>query len=234
MQETPKKEAPKKGGRRTGKVMSAKEIAAAEKKRLQEEAEEAERRAKEEEEARVKAEEEERRRKEEEEKKAAAAKKAPAKKGAKVEEEVKEEVIETPEEKKEREIKEINAEMESLKTWIDQYTGKVKLCKEQIEKITAESKEDKVMELVEKTGERKYMKNSLDERAEGLLRERKAYVLSQVKKNPETEEEEAHNIVIDGACMRTPDEDIKWAEEQEELAALAAKGGKGKPPAKKK
>jgi len=33
--------------------------------------------------------------------------------------------------------------------------------------------------------------------------------------------------------MRTPEEDIKWAEEQAELEAAAAKGGK-KAPAKKK
>ena len=70
-----------------------------------------------------------------------------------------------------------------------------------------------MLELCEKTNERKFLKNSLDERAEGLLRERKAYVLAQIKKNPETEDEEAVNVVIDGACMRTPEEDIKWAEE---------------------
>ena len=43
------------------------------------------------------------------------------------------------------------------------------------------------------------------------------------------------NVVIDGACIRTPEEDIKWEEEQKELEALAnKKGGKGGPPAKKK
>jgi len=34
--------------------------------------------------------------------------------------------------------------------------------------------------------------------------------------------------------MRTPEEDIKWAEEQAELEAAAAKGGKKAPPPKKK
>ena len=54
------------------------------------------------------------------------------------------------------------------------------------------------------------------------------------KKN-EQDEEVVEHIAIDGACMRTPDEDIKWAEEQAELEAQAAKGGKGKAaPGKKK
>lgn len=59
------------------------------------------------------------------------------------------------------------------------------------------------------------------------MRERKAYVLVQVKKN-ENDEEVVENIVINGACIRTPEEDIKWEEEQKELEALASKkGGKG-------
>ena len=102
--------------------------------------------------------------------------------------------------------------------------------------MAAEAEQDKVIELSEKGagGERKFMKNSLDEFATELLRERKAYVLGQVKKN-ENDEEVVEPITIDGACMRTPDEDIKWAEEQAELEALAAKGGKGKAaPGKKK
>jgi len=39
--------------------------------------------------------------------------------------------------------------------------------------------------------------------------------------------------VVDGACIRTPDEDIVWAEKQKELEAEAAKGGKKAPPKKK-
>ena len=91
----------------------------------------------------------------------------------------------------------------------------------------------KNIELLEKTGERKHMRGSLDLVATELLRDRKAYVLCQVVRN-EQDEEETKNIVIDGACMRTPEEDIKWAEEQAELEAAAAKGGKKAAPAKKK
>ena len=77
------------------------------------------------------------------------------------------------------------------------------------------------------------MKASADQMATALLGERKAYVLTEVKKG-EGDEEYTENIVIDGACMRTPEEDLTWADEQAELEAQAAKGGKGKPPAKKK
>jgi hypothetical protein len=42
-------------------------------------------------------------------------------------------------------------------------------------------------------------------------------------------------VVVDGACIRTPEEDITWAAKQLELEAEAAKGAKGgKAPAKKK
>ena len=59
--------------------------------------------------------------------------------------------------------------------------------------------------------------------ASNLLRDRKAYVLARVYKN-DNEEEVLENIVVDGACIRTPDEDIVWAERQKELEAEAAKG----------
>jgi len=73
----------------------------------------------------------------------------------------------------------------------------------------------------------------LDAVAQDLLRDRKAYVLAKVIKNKQ-DEEELENIVVDGACIRTPEEDIVWAEKQKELEAEAAKGAKGKAPPKKK
>ena len=67
-----------------------------------------------------------------------------------------------------------------------------------------------------------------------MLRERKAYVLVKIRKG-DHDEEIVENVVIDGACIRTPEEDIKWEEEQKELEAQAnKKGGKGQPPPKKK
>ena len=57
----------------------------------------------------------------------------------------------------------------------------------------------------------------MDEIASSLLRDRKAYVLAKVSKHETTEEEILENIVIDGACIRTPDEDIVWVEKQKEI-----------------
>ena len=56
------------------------------------------------------------------------------------------------------------------------------------------------------------MRGCLDLNATEKLAERKAYVLCKVLRNDQ-DEEYTENIVIDGACMRTPEEDIKWAEE---------------------
>ncbi len=193
---------------------------------------EAERKAKEEEEARLKAEAEEaeRKRREEEE----AKNKKGGKKPAKGEAEPVAEVVETEEERKEREKQEIERQLEELRAQIEAYQGKVKLCQENALKVAAEAEEPKAYELVEKGGDRKYMANSMEEQACNVLRERKAYVFAQVVKAQEAEEDEVKPIEIDGACIRTPEEDVVWAERQKELEAEAAKGAKGKPGAKKK
>ena len=68
------------------------------------------------------------------------------------------------------------------------------------------------MDLSEKTGERKHLKGSGEQYANTLLRERKAYVLVKLRRG-ENDEEIVENVVIDGACIRTPEEDIKWEEE---------------------
>jgi hypothetical protein len=47
-------------------------------------------------------------------------------------------------------------------------------------------------------------------------------------------EEEVKPITINGAAIRTPDEDIQWEQEQKELEAAAPKGGKGGAKGKKK
>jgi hypothetical protein len=68
--------------------------------------------------------------------------------------------------------------LEEVKVHIDAYLKKVALCQENCAKVTADSEAKKVVELVEKTGERKHLNNSLDEQANSLLRERKAYVFA--------------------------------------------------------
>ena len=77
------------------------------------------------------------------------------------------------------------------------------------------------------------MKNSADQYANTLLRERKAYVLVKLAKG-QNDEEVVEPVIIDGACIRTPEEDVKWEEEQREIEANAnKKGGKNPPPKKK-
>ncbi len=91
----------------------------------------------------------------------------------------------------------------------------------------------KIVDLNEKTGERKHLKNSADQYANTFLRERKAYVLVKLTKG-QNDEEVVEPVIIDGACIRTPEEDLKWEEEQRELEANAnKKGGKNPPPKKK-
>ena len=216
--------------------MTAKEKAA-EEERLRKEEEERKRK---EEEARLKAEEEERKRKEEEEKKAKEKKggaKGKGKAAGKGEEEAEEPVEETEEQKLEREKGEVNHAIEEVRAQIKAFEEKVRLCQAETTKKALEAEAEKVVELCERTGERKHMKQQLDQNATELLRERKAYVLcqiKQVKRDDANEEEVVENIVIDGACIRTPEEDAKWAEEQAELEAQAAKGGKKAPAGKKK
>ena len=210
--------------------MTAKERAA-EEERIRKEEEE--RKAREEEEARLRAEEEERKRIAEEEKKAAAAKAKPAKGKKGQVEEPEEQVEETEEMKVEREKSEINAELQELRNMMKAFDEKATLCETNKALQLEQAEVPKSIELNERTGERKHMRGSLDMVGTDLLRERKAYVLCQVLRN-EQDEEYTQDIVVDGACMRTPEEDIKWAEEQAELEAMASKAGGKKAPAKKK
>jgi hypothetical protein len=56
------------------------------------------------------------------------------------------------------------------------------------------------------------MRNALGDRAEDMFGAKKAYVLIKIRKD-EKDEEICEEVVIDGACIRTPEEDIKWAVE---------------------
>ena len=141
---------------------------------------------------------------------------------------------ETPEQKLEKEKKELRDKVDALKAKIEQYQQKVKLCQEDRVFQEAEELRPKTTDLVEKnSSERKYLKAGGMEYANTVLGERRAYVFVEMKKNPEDEaaEEEPKKITINGAACRTPAEDIIWEEQQKELEANAPKG---KAPAKGK
>lgn len=123
-----------------------------------------------------------------------------------------------------------------MKAKIEAYQAKVKLAIEEREKQDGEEERKKVTDLVEKSSdERKYLKAGSREFANTTLGEKRAYVFVELKKNPddETAEEEPVKISINGKACRTPDEDIKWEEEQANIEANAPKGGKAAPKKKK-
>jgi hypothetical protein len=230
----PKKEPTEKKAR-GGKKKTKAEIQAekeAEEKRLEEERLQKE---KEEEEKRL-AEEAERIRKEEEE--AAKNKKGGKDKGKKgaAEEAPVEEVAETPEQKKEREIGEVKAQIEELTLKIQAYTDKIKCAQDERANQEPEEKRKKELDLVEKaSGERKFLKAGSREFANSVLGERRCYQFVEVKAPAEEgAEEDLKPISMNGAAIRTPAEDITWEEQQKELEANAPKGGKAPPKGKKK
>jgi hypothetical protein len=93
------------------------------------------------------------------------------------------------------------------------------------------------LDLVEKSsGERKFLKEGSREFANSVLGEKRTYVFVEMKKNPEDDnaEEEPVQISINGKACRTPDEDIKWEEEQANAEANAPAKGKAPPKGKKK
>ena len=110
----------------------------------------------------------------------------------------------------------------------------MKICQDEKERIDAEENRKKITDLVEKTSqERKFLKAGSREFANTVLAERRAYLFVEMKKPADDEngEEEPQMIKINGAAIRTPNEDIKWEEEQKELEANPPKGkdkGKGK------
>jgi RNA recognition motif-containing protein len=113
----------------------------------------------------------------------------------------------------------------------------VKLAQDERERQDPEEARKKTLDLVEKaSGERKYLKDGSREFANTVLGEKRTYIFVEMKKNPEDEaaDEEPVNIQINGKACRTPDEDIKWDEEQANAEANAPAKGKAPPKGKKK
>ena len=101
-------------------------------------------------------------------------------------------------------------------------------------KQDAEDERKKRLDLVEKSsGDRKFLKDGSREYANKVLAERRCYQFVELETPKDGEEEIVKPIQINGAAIRTPAEDLVWAEEQKELEALAAKK-KPDPKGKKK
>jgi|TARA_B110001450_G_scaffold249163_1_gene266209 hypothetical protein len=146
-------------------------------------------------------------------------------------------VEETEEQKLEKEKLAIKEKIEGLKAKIEQYQGKCKLCQDEKEVQDREELRKKTTDLVEKgAGDRKFLKDGSEEYANGVLGERRAYNFVEMVANKEDPngDEEPKLISINGACCRTPAEDLIWEEEQKNIEAAAPKGGKAPAKGKKK
>jgi len=229
--EPPKAERSMSKSKAPAKKKTKKELEEEEAARKIAEEEERVRKEKEDEERKL-AEEEERKRKEEEE----AAKKGKGKDKKKKDDDAPpEEVEETEEVKKEKEIQAVKDQIETMKAKIEQYSGKVKLCIEERDRQDGEEARKKHIDLQEKSsGDRKFLKEGSKDYGNDTLAERRCYVFVEIKPPKEGEDEEqAVMVSINGAAIRTPDEDIVWEAEQKELEANAPKD-KGKPAKGKK
>ena len=103
----------------------------------------------------------------------------------------------TEEEEKEKERQQINANLEEVKKTIQKLEDKLTLIQTTIDNLAEEAKAEKVLELEDKSGERKYAKTKSDQYATEFLSEKMSYVLGKVVKNEE-DEEEFQALKIDG------------------------------------
>ena len=99
-----------------------------------------------------------------------------------------------------------------MKTKITQYEAKRDLCVSHRAEQDNEEERKKVIDLVEKSsGERKFLKDGSQDYATTILAERRCYNLVEIKTPADDgTEEEIKPITINGAAIRTPDEDITW------------------------
>lgn len=192
------------------------------------EIEEAKHKEEEELKAKQKEEEEKKKAEEEEKKKAeaeAAAKKAkkPPGKGQPAPEEEEEKKELTEEEKKEKERQQIAKNLEEVKATIEKLQHKLDLIDKTFNEMTEEAKVEKVLDLQDRSADRKFMKTKAEQYANTYLTEKMPYTLGKLVKK-ENDEEEFVLVKIDRAWIRTLEEDAAFAEEQ----ALANEPKKGK------
>lgn len=95
-----------------------------------------------------------------------------------------------------------------------------------MEQFIEDARSDKVLDLEDKSGDRKFVKTKADLYANTFLTEKMSYVLGKIEKT-ENDDEEFKKINIDGAWVRTLEEDAAYEEELANQAADPKKGGKG-------
>jgi len=114
--------------------------------------------------------------------------------------------------------------MEEVKKSLGLIHDKISAIEEKVKEVTEEWKGEKVLDLLDANGERKFVKTKADLYATEFLTEKMFYSLSKViPPKEEGEEETVDPITIDGALLRTLEEDVKAAQEAEEEAANPTK-----------
>jgi len=126
------------------------------------------------------------------------------------------------EEEKEKEA--ITKSLEEVKTTIQKLEQKLALISDSITQMGEEAKTEKVLDLQDVNGDRKYAKTKIGQYATEFLSEKMVYSLGKVVKN-EQDEEEFRRVKVDGAWVRTLEEDANYDPEEE---AADNKKGKGK------
>lgn len=125
----------------------------------------------------------------------------------------------------EKEKVEATAELEKAKENSNKYTEKLAKLKVYKEKYNDLANNTNIsLELLDKQGERKFVKGKLDSIATSFISDKGSYYLSLVKENPE-EENPLELVNIEGYCLRTLEEDEK-ATQEEEINILSDKNKK--------
>jgi len=129
----------------------------------------------------------------------------------------------------EQEKIDIQKEMDKCKAVIDKYTLKLDKLKDMQNKYNKIDPTNLQLELVDKTGERKYVKPKLMNIANTFLTDKGSYYLTKVNVPPQPEQEETVELLnIDGFSIRTIEEDEKYVDVPETIIKGAKDSKKGK------
>ena len=106
----------------------------------------------------------------------------------------------------------LKEQIEVFKEKIIAYEAKRELCIEERLRQDPEEERKKTLDLLDKgSGDRKFLKDGSRDSASAMLAERRCYQFVEIKQPADDNaEEEIKPITINGAAIRTPDEDIIW------------------------
>lgn len=129
----------------------------------------------------------------------------------------------------EKERAEVAAEMEKAKENSNKYVEKLTKLRSYKEKYLAlaSNEQNLNLELLDKQGERKFVKGKLESIASTFLTDKGSYYLALAKENPD-EENPLELVNIDGYCLRTLEEDEKATEEEQNVLEKGKKDTKKK------